>query len=110
MGGGACLLAGKVLVLLRYVLICSDAGKRKWNRGCTCCNPHSALLSLTSKNPDWKTAAAVPPLLLPQKKGWGCSKNYQAQLRSFKRRLSGYASCAEALFDDFLRSELCIKE
>lgn len=47
---------------------------------------------------------------ITEKKGWGCSKNDQAQLRSFKRRLSGYASCAEALFDDFLRSELCIKE
>lgn len=47
----------------------------------------------------------VPP---PQKAGWGCGKEQLVELRAFKRRLSGYASCGEALMDEFLRPGLLI--
>jgi hypothetical protein len=51
--------------------------------------------------------APLPPL---QKAGWGCSKEHLAELRAFKRRLSRYASCGEALMDDFLRPGLLIQD
>lgn len=41
------------------------------------------------------------PLL--QKKGWAYSREQLGALRGFKRRLGGYASCGEMIWDEFLQ-------
>lgn len=48
------------------------------------------------------------PCSLPQKKGWACSREDLHALRAFKRRVAGYASCSDLLFDDFLRAGLIV--
>lgn len=58
----------------------------------------------------------APHPLLPltwtprQKKGWACRKEDLNALRAFKRRCAGYDSCAELLFDEFLRAGLLIAD
>lgn len=54
------------------------------------------------------TARCAPPCLPPQKKGWACTREQLSELRAFKRRLGAYPSCAELLFDDFLRAGLLV--
>lgn len=49
-----------------------------------------------------------PPL--PQKKGWACTREQLNELRAFKRRVLAYPSCAELLFDDFLRAGLLVAQ
>lgn len=46
----------------------------------------------------------------PQKKGWSCRKEDLNALRAFKRRCASYDSCAELLFDEFLRAGLLIAD
>lgn len=48
--------------------------------------------------------------MMPQKKGWACSREELAELRAFKRRVLTYGSCADLLFDDFLRAGLLVKD
>lgn len=64
-----------------------------------CCQPTSSAHSSQS----------VPVWWL-QKKGWACRKEDVNALRAFKRRCAGYDSCAELLFDEFLRPGLLIAD
>lgn len=45
-----------------------------------------------------------------QKKGWACRKEDLNALRAFKRRCASYDSCADLLFDEFLRAGLLIAD
>ena len=63
--------------------------------------------------------ALNPPVVHPlapsfatrlQKKGWACRKEDLNALRAFKRRCASYDSCAELLFDEFLRTGLLIAD
>ncbi|PRW60889.1 transducin beta 3 isoform A [Chlorella sorokiniana] len=49
-------------------------------------------------------------ICMTEKKGWACRKEDLNALRAFKRRCASYDSCAEALFDEFLRANLLIAE
>ncbi|KAL4446368.1 hypothetical protein ABPG77_003175 [Micractinium sp. CCAP 211/92] len=49
-------------------------------------------------------------ICLTEKKGWACTREQLNELRAFKRRVLAYPSCAELLFDDFLRAGLLVAQ